>query len=154
MSRRQREGKGGKDHNGCGNKGCPMCSPGRDIVGTTMDEQRAQLELDEAQQEEQEMRFNNVDEIEAALAAEDPNACNLCQEVLKYLRQRPKVWLVVHPAFKAVVVAPHATAALESAGIETGLRRPKNTEAFEINVDEPVPYEENDTPYMIMRKSL
>ncbi len=47
MTRRQRAGKGGKDYHGCGNPGCPVCSPGRDLLGPTRQELRADADLDE-----------------------------------------------------------------------------------------------------------
>lgn len=38
MTRRQREGRGGKDYHGCGNPRCSVCSPGRDLLGPTRQE--------------------------------------------------------------------------------------------------------------------
>lgn len=44
MTRRQREGKGGRDHHGCRQPGCPMCSNRRQHDGPTRDEHVAELE--------------------------------------------------------------------------------------------------------------
>lgn len=47
MTRRQRQGRGGKDHHGCGNAKCGVCSPGRELLGITRQEKAAKWEESE-----------------------------------------------------------------------------------------------------------
>lgn len=47
MSRRQREGRGGRDFHGCGNAGCFYCGNRRQFDGETAEERAADIELEE-----------------------------------------------------------------------------------------------------------
>lgn len=53
MSRRQREGRGGKDHHGCGNAQCYCCGNRRPHDGETRPELVARLEQKEAEDDDE-----------------------------------------------------------------------------------------------------
>ena len=65
------------------------------------------------------MKFRNAKEVEAALAASDPLASNLEQDILRWLRSRGqmKLYLIIATTTRAIVRAPHPTAAAEAAGL-------------------------------------
>lgn len=85
-------------------------------------------------------------EIITLLEKQDPIACNVCQTVLRSLKRAEKLWLVVHSdGFKAIVRAPHISAA------KTSAHYGPDVEVFEIDPDSiNVPYQDSQFPNCIM----
>lgn len=103
------------------------------------------------------MRFHNIDEVEAVLAADDldPLGCNICQAVLGWLKSRTKLWLVTTENSAAVVYGKHESDALMAAGFNASGNDhiPGGVNVLEINPDDPQRfYEHPDRKGVIIRK--